>query len=319
MSRYGQLSRASQQRFLRRQETGRLARYPDDVVRKAIGWSNLLADSLSFAHSAYEGDAKPLPPEPRAPSDRGSGERIAEAPRRRDPHRDLDVLFVVEHSLTPEQRRSIALATCELSDERPVVSDLEMSVLRRADTTNFHQPLPFEVHYSAEWNDAIRGDRVDFTSSRTDPELAAYCTAVRARGVCLTGEPITDVFGPVPPRANRDAVLYDLAWILQEDRILERPIYGVLNCCRVLALEADGWGRVWSKEEGGEWALANLPEQHLRTVAQALVCYRSPEPVSPDERRTHGHDWDARALRAFRDYMEGRMPPALSLRSRSTG
>ena len=41
MSRYGPLSPASQKRFLQRQETGRLARYPDDVVRKAINWSNL--------------------------------------------------------------------------------------------------------------------------------------------------------------------------------------------------------------------------------------------------------------------------------------
>jgi GrpB-like predicted nucleotidyltransferase (UPF0157 family) len=200
-----------------------------------------------------------------------------------------------------------------LSDERPLDGDVEMSALRRADTTNFRQPLPFEIHYSAEWKEAIRGDRVDFTSNRTDPELAAYCTAVRARGVCLKGEPITAVFGPVPPQANRDAVLYDLAWILQDDRILESPIYGVLNSSRVLALEADGWDRVWSKEEGGEWALANLPEQHRPIVAQALACYRSPEPISPDERRTHGHDWDEQALHAFRDYVQGSVLPADAL------
>jgi hypothetical protein len=84
-SRYGSLSPASQKRFLERQETRRLAPYPDDVVRKAIGWSNLLADALSFAHSAYEGDGKSLPPEPRSPSGPGRGERIAEAPRRQHP------------------------------------------------------------------------------------------------------------------------------------------------------------------------------------------------------------------------------------------
>ena len=88
MSRYGLLSPASQKRFLDRQETRRLARYPDDVVRTAIHWSNLLADALIFAHSAYEGEAKPLPPEPSSPTRPGSGERIAEAPRGRDPDRD---------------------------------------------------------------------------------------------------------------------------------------------------------------------------------------------------------------------------------------
>jgi GrpB-like predicted nucleotidyltransferase (UPF0157 family)/predicted nucleotidyltransferase len=231
------------------------------------------------------------------------------------PKSDLDVLFVVERPLTTEQRRAVALSMCELSDRRPLVGDLEMSVLRHADTANFHQPLPFEVHYSAEWKQATRDGKVDFTISRTDLELAAFCTAVRARGVCLEGEPISDVFGPVPPQANRDAVLYDLAWILQGDRILDSPIYGILNCCRVLALEADGWARVLSKEEGGEWALANLPEQHRPMVAQALACYRSPEPVSADERRTHGHDWDQQSLHEFRDYVHGRMlpPDALGL------
>jgi hypothetical protein len=68
MSRYGDLSALSRERFLRRQEVGRLARYPDPVVRAAINWSNLLADALSFAHSAYEGEPRPLPPEPADPS-----------------------------------------------------------------------------------------------------------------------------------------------------------------------------------------------------------------------------------------------------------
>jgi streptomycin 3"-adenylyltransferase len=229
------------------------------------------------------------------------------------PKSDLDVLFVVERALTSEERRAVALRMCELSDERPVVGDPEMSVVRRAETTDFHQPLPLEVQYSAEWKQAIRDGEVDFSTGRSDPELAAYCTAVRARGVCLRGEPITEVFGPVPPQANRDAVLYDLAWILQDDRMLESPIYGVLNCCRVLAFEASGKPGVLSKDEGGVWALANLPDEHRRIVAQALACYRSPEPVSPEDRRTHGHDWDQRALLAFRDYVQGHMRPVDAL------
>jgi hypothetical protein len=40
MSRYGQLSDASRERFLRRREVARLTRYPDAVVRAAIGWSS---------------------------------------------------------------------------------------------------------------------------------------------------------------------------------------------------------------------------------------------------------------------------------------
>jgi len=88
MQRYGALSPAARQRFLQRQEIVRLARYPDGLIRKAINWSNLLADALSFAHSAYEGEAKPIPPEPQAPSRPGHGKRVPEARPKRDP--DLD-------------------------------------------------------------------------------------------------------------------------------------------------------------------------------------------------------------------------------------
>jgi hypothetical protein len=88
MRRYGSLSLASQERFLQRQETARLTRYPDEIVRKAIGWSNLLADALSFAHSAYEGEAQAVPPEPQTPSRPVHAHRVAEARRHQNP--DLD-------------------------------------------------------------------------------------------------------------------------------------------------------------------------------------------------------------------------------------
>ena len=86
MSKYGRLSAASQERFLRRQATARLARYPDDIIRRAITWSNFLDDALSFAHSAYEGEGQSLPPEPHTPSRPGRTGHPAEA----QPGRDLD-------------------------------------------------------------------------------------------------------------------------------------------------------------------------------------------------------------------------------------
>jgi hypothetical protein len=99
MSKYGRLSKASQQRFLRRQATARLAVYPDDLIRKAISWSNLLDDALSFAHSAFEGEQKPLPPEPRAPSRSGRTRRVAE----RGPSRDLDQERRLARAIGPVQ------------------------------------------------------------------------------------------------------------------------------------------------------------------------------------------------------------------------
>jgi hypothetical protein len=113
MRRYGTLSPASQERFLQRQETARLARYPDDVVRKAISWSSRLVDALSFAHSAYEGEQSAMPPEPQTPSRPGRTSRVAEARRERNP--DLDRSLA--ETIGPVQNlRGQLLTSCSTPD-----------------------------------------------------------------------------------------------------------------------------------------------------------------------------------------------------------
>jgi hypothetical protein len=99
MRRYGWLSAPSQERFLRRKATVRLARYPDHIVRQAIGWSNLLDDALSFAHSAYEGEGRSLPPEPHTPPRPGRTTQVAEA----QPRRDMNLERRLAHRIGPVQ------------------------------------------------------------------------------------------------------------------------------------------------------------------------------------------------------------------------
>jgi streptomycin 3"-adenylyltransferase len=218
------------------------------------------------------------------------------------PKSDLDILLLVGRALDPGQREQLARQLCDLSDERPIIGGLEVSVVREADTRHFRQPLQYEVHYSLMWHARIRERTVDFTTTHADPEIAPYCQVIRARGVCLAGRPIAEVFGPVPIDAVRDSILDDFDWIVAGDHIVESPFYGVLNICRVLRLDAEGWDRLTSKDEGGQWALQHLPAQHHPIIQQALCCYRSCEPVSEAERATDGHAWHAQALRSFRDY-----------------
>jgi streptomycin 3"-adenylyltransferase len=97
--------------------------------------------------------------------------------------------------------------------------------------------------------------------------------------------------------------LEDLDHILEADHLSESPYYGVLNCCRVLQLEREGWDHVVRKEEGALWALANLPSGHHALIEQALACYRSSKPVTDAERRTGGERWDLDALRAWRQFV----------------
>ncbi|MEV6285890.1 aminoglycoside adenylyltransferase domain-containing protein [Kribbella sp. NPDC051770] len=207
---------------------------------------------------------------------------------------DVDVLVVVPEALTPGERERTARVLAERSRTRPMLGDLEVSVLtERQAAAGRHE---FEVHYSAYWTEkALNGE---YAGPGTDPDLAAHVTVVRARGVAISGPAPTEVFAEVPREEYLAAIEADL----DDVDLTEEPYYGVLNACRVLMVRESGV--VVSKEEGGEWGIAHLPEEHRPVVEQALQCYRSARVVSADERGTDGHGWDVEALAAFRRYLQ---------------
>jgi predicted nucleotidyltransferase len=215
---------------------------------------------------------------------------------------DLDVLVVVRERLSAGLRRILARELVSLSDARPTLGDLEVSVVSREDIDAGVYPMPFEVHYSAEWKERLRHDQVDFSMKREDPDLAAHFAAIQHRGRRLYGLPIAEIFRPVAREVYLSAVLDDFDWIVEGEHLLETPIYGVLNVCRTLQLLRAEEIVVSSKEEGGRWALAHLPAEHHPLIRQALEAYRSPAPVLPEERKTAGQLWDDDALRRFRDF-----------------
>jgi len=103
-----------------------------------------------------------------------------------------------------------------------------------------------------------------------DGDLAGHITVARQRGVVLFGPPVADVFPVVPHEDYLDSVRADVLESLST--IHDNHVYAVLNACRTLAYLADG--AVRSKDEGGMWALAHLPEDQRFVVAHALEIYR---------------------------------------------
>jgi streptomycin 3"-adenylyltransferase len=87
----------------------------------------------------------------------------------------------------------------------------------------------------------------------------------------------------------------------------ETPYYAVLNICRVLQLMTEADGRVHSKDEGGEWALVNLPAEFHPVIRLALAAYRSPALVSVQHSQFGGEEWDEGRLLALRDYARSRL------------
>ncbi|MFP3883546.1 MAG: aminoglycoside adenylyltransferase domain-containing protein [Actinomycetota bacterium] len=220
------------------------------------------------------------------------------------PKSDIDLLFVVDQPLPLDRRHELWNELAALSDRRPTTGDIEASVLLKATAQQAGPPFLYEVHYSESmWAEAEDGVPPQSGLGGEDPDLAIHLAVVSSTGVTVSGEPANEVFAPIPENVYRAAVQEDIDWILAGRHIIETPFYGVLNLCRWLMQEANGWDRPTSKDAAGMWALEHTPPHLHQIVAQGLACYRSPEDVAPEERRTDGHDWDTVQLLKFRDHL----------------
>ncbi|HKZ87040.1 MAG TPA: DUF4111 domain-containing protein [Anaerolineae bacterium] len=135
---------------------------------------------------------------------------------------------------------------------------------------------PFDFHFGDNWREQLQQQMADGRwlarndETRVDRDLAAHITMTLSRGVCLYGRSIGEVFPAVPRDDYIDSIVSDFEWA--KARIAENPVYFILNACRVLACLSEGL--ILSKDEGGAWALADLPPQFHPTIALALDMYR---------------------------------------------
>lgn len=222
------------------------------------------------------------------------------------PKSDIDLLVVVHNKLKPPEREIIAKIIAEHSLSRPTVGDAELSIILTETAKHIPVPVPFEVHYSSKLYEDIMFGNIDYIQDNFDTDLQAHLTWVIQRGVCLMGKPIKETFGNIDWQIFWDGVLDDYQWIISDENILETPFYGVLNICRTLQFFEEQSQELHSKDEGGEWALKNLPREYHPIIQQALDAYRSPKQVDKLERRTNGEVWDREKLLAFRDYAKAR-------------
>ncbi len=188
---------------------------------------------------------------------------------------DVDLLVVVNEEPTDAVKRTFLNMVVSLDESGPA-KGVEMSVVERSVCKPFAYPTPFVLHFSKMHLDWYRNNPEDYIAKMkgTDRDLAAHITVIRARGVCLCGAPIDEVFGEVPKQDYIDSLWHDIADA--EGDIAEDTMYLTLNLARVLAFLQDG--SVLSKKEGGEWGLKNLPEKYHGLLREALSEYRGETP-----------------------------------------
>ena len=144
---------------------------------------------------------------------------------------DVDLLVVVNEEPTDTVKCAFLDMVVSLNENGPA-KGIEMSVVRRGVCKPFVYPTPFELHFSKMHLDWYRSNPEDYIAKMkgTDRDLAAHITVIRARGVCLCGAPIDEVFGEVPKQDYIDSLWHDIA---------EDTMYLTLNLVRVLAWQQD--------------------------------------------------------------------------------
>ena len=186
---------------------------------------------------------------------------------------DLDLLLVVSHSLTDQEKLNLAQACLSISK---MPAPLEISIMTEYQVTNWKHPSPFEFHFSEEWEDkfaqAIKSNSIaSLNFSQLDGDLAAHITIVRERGLTLSGKPATQVFKEIPTADYIAALKTDYQW--GKEKLNDKPVYFILNACRIHAFLAEK--QVLSKAEGGDWALNTYPAKYHSLIQSALDAYAS--------------------------------------------
>lgn len=210
---------------------------------------------------------------------------------------DIDLIVVTAQQIELEVKREIVELLLRISRfPRPV----EISFLVKQAIFPYQNPLPYDLHYSEKWRDkmqqAVRdgGWRQWNATIQYDPDLAVHLTVLRQHGICLYGEPIAEALPQVPEQDFRAGIIDDLREAM--GKRLNDPMYFVLNACRVEAYVREG--QILSKDAGGEWGRAHLPEQFRVLIEQALALYRGERPGRPAGRS---------ALNDFATYIEAQL------------
>lgn len=188
---------------------------------------------------------------------------------------DLDLLVVTQSGIDANIKRQLGELLLESSGKPCPV---EISFLNWADLFPWRHPTPYDFHYSESWRDDFTcalssGEWQNWNAEkRLDGDLAGHIMVLGQRGVCLWGMLIADVFPVVPDNDYLDSILRDvLDTTFGVTSDLSHPAYVLLNACRTYAYLITG--AIFSKQEGGEWALKHLPKRFHSLIQTTLHAY----------------------------------------------
>ena len=169
---------------------------------------------------------------------------------------DLDFILVCETEPDDAIKRSVLDTTFAYMLIGPK-KGLEMHMVLSKDVSFPVYPPRFVLHASPAHTHNYLLNPKEYISRMkgTDADLTAHFAVTYERGRAVMSPDVKTLFRPVPRKAYLASIAGDFAWSADDCE------YNVLNRCRTAAYLAEG--KILSKTEGAEWALAHLSRASL--------------------------------------------------------
>lgn len=180
---------------------------------------------------------------------------------------DIDILVVIREDGSVEQKKRLARKFVAFHDT--IEHGLEISVILESSLQSFVYPTPCVLHYSDYHREHYRREEDYLCSDYEDADLASQIAVAYYRGITLFGQPLKELYPPIPRQHYLASIHYDVKNAVEE--IVNNPMYISLNLCRVLLYIREG--QISSKREGGQWGIQNVPGEFQALVQRYLNEY----------------------------------------------
>ena len=184
---------------------------------------------------------------------------------------DVDVLVVVNQSLTKETRRKLTDRLMLISGKignTASVRPLEVTIINQRDVVPWSYPPKNEFIYGEWLRDEFEKGQIQ--EPAYDPDLAIVLAKVRKNSVSLFGPQALDILDPVPMADIRRAIKESLPGLIEGTKGDERNV--ILTLARMWLTVAVG--EISPKDVAAEWALPLLPTEHAALLDLARKAYR---------------------------------------------
>jgi streptomycin 3"-adenylyltransferase len=186
------------------------------------------------------------------------------------PDSDVDVLVIVDRSLTDNQRKTIVGKLMNISGRvgssasaRPI----ELTIVNRTDVVPWRYPPGSELVYGEWLRDEFEKGRIP--GPARDPDLAIVLQDVRVSGVALFGPEASEALDPVPMADILRAMGDSLPGLIDGMKGDERN--ALLTLARMWLTAATGG--IATKNAAAEWAISRLPGELAYLLDSARRAY----------------------------------------------